>query len=120
MKGSMAVASILKQEGVDCLFCFPINGVIDAGAELGIRPIMARTERAVLGMADGYSRATNGRRIGVCAVQYGPGTENSFGALAQAYSDSSPILFLPGGVPEPRTGVRPNFDAVLNFQHVSK
>jgi len=120
MKGAMAVASILKQEGVECLFCFPINGVIDAAAELGIRPIMARTERAVLGMADGYSRVTNGRRIGVCTVQYGPGTENSFGGLAQAYSDSSPILFLPGGVPESRTGVQPNFDAVLNFQHVAK
>ena len=76
MNAAKAVAGILKREGVECLFCFPINQVIDAGAELGIRPIMARTERAVLGMADGYSRATNGRRIGVCAVQYGPGTEN--------------------------------------------
>ncbi len=120
MKGAAAVARILKHEGVECLFCFPINQVIDAGAELGIRPIMARTERAVIGMADGFSRATNGRRIGVCAVQYGPGTENSFGGLAQAYSDSTPLLFLPGGVPEARTGVRPNFDAVLNFQHVAK
>lgn len=120
MNAAKAVASILKREGVECLFCFPINQVIDAGAELGIRPIMARTERAVLGMADGYSRATNGRRIGVCAVQYGPGTENSFGGLAQAYSDSTPILLLPGGAPEPRTGVQPGFDAVLNFQHVTK
>src|SRR5512134_3365239 len=60
MKGAAAVARILKQEGVECLFCFPINQVIDAGAEFGIRPIMARTERAVMGMADGYSRATNG------------------------------------------------------------
>ena len=120
MKAAKAVASILKQEGVECLFCFPINQVIDASAELGIRPIMARTERAVLGMADGYTRATNGRRIGVCTVQYGPGTENSFGGLAQAYSDSTPILFLPGGTPEPRTGVQPGFDAVMNFQHVTK
>jgi len=120
MKGAAAVARVLKQEGVECLFCFPINQVIDAAAEVGIRPIMARTERGVLGMADGYSRATNGRRIGVCTVQYGPGTENSFGGLAQAYSDSTPILFLPGGTPEPRTGVQPAFDAVLNFQHVTK
>ena len=120
MKAAKAVASILKQEGVECLFCFPINQVIDAAAEVGIRPIMARTERAVIGMADGYARATNGRRVGVCTVQYGPGTENAFGGLAQAYSDSTPLLFLPGGVPEARTGVRPNFDAVLNFQQVTK
>lgn len=120
MNGAAAVASILKQEGTELLFCFPINQVIDACAEVGIRPIMARTERGVIGMADGYSRVTNGRKIGVCAVQYGPGTENAFGGLAQAYSDSTPLLFLPGGVPEPRTGVKPNFDAVLNFQQVTK
>ena len=120
MKAAAAVAGILKQEGVQCLFCFPINQVIDAAAELGIRPVMARTERAVVGMADGYARVTNGRKIGVCTMQYGPGTENAFGGIAQAYSDSTPILCLPGGVPETRTGVRPNFDAVLNFQHITK
>jgi uncharacterized protein len=120
MKGAAAVAGILKQEGVECLFCFPIHQIIDTCAELGIRPVMARTERAVVGMADGYARATNGRRIGVCTMQYGPGTENAFGGIAQAYSDSTPILCLPGGVPEARTGVRPNFEAVLNFQQVSK
>jgi len=120
MKASAAVARILKQEGVEHLFCFPINPMIDACAEVGIRPIMARTERGVIGMADGYTRVTGGRRIGVCAVQYGPGSENAFGGLAQAYSDSTPLLFLPGGVPEGRTGVRPNFEAVLNFQQITK
>ncbi len=120
MKAAAAVARILKQEGVEHLFCFPIHQVIDACAELGIRPIMARTERTVVGMADGYTRVTNGRKIGVCTMQYGPGTENAFGGIAQAFSDSTPILCLPGGAPETRTGVRPNFDAVLNFQHITK
>jgi acetolactate synthase-1/2/3 large subunit len=120
MKASAVVARILKQEGVEHLFCFPINQVIDACAEVGIRPIMARTERGVIGMADGYTRVTNGKRIGVCTMQYGPGTENAFGGIAQAYSDSTPILCLPGGVPESRTAVRPNFDAVLNFQQITK
>jgi len=120
LKGAAAVARILQQEGVEQLFCFPVNPVIDTAAQLGIRPIMARSERTVIGMADGFSRATNGRRVGVCAVQNGPGTENSFGGIAQAYSDSSPILFLPGGMPETRTGVKPNFEAVLSFQQVTK
>lgn len=120
MKASAAVAKILQQEGVEHLFCFPIQQVIDACAAIGIRPIMARTERTVVGMADGYARVTNGRKIGVCTMQYGPGTENAFGGIAQAYSDSTPILCLPGGVPETRTGVRPGFDAVLNFQHITK
>ncbi|MGE5618288.1 MAG: thiamine pyrophosphate-requiring protein [Sphingomonadaceae bacterium] len=120
MKGAAAVAHILQREGTEQLFCFPVNPVIDTAAQLGIRPIMARSERAVIGMADGFSRVTNGRRIGVCAVQYGPGTENSFGGIAQAYSDSTPLLFLPGGVPESRAGVKPNFEAVSAYQSVTK
>lgn len=114
------MARILKLEGTQYLFCYPINPLIDAATAQGIRPIIARTERAVVGMADGYARASRGQGVGVCAVQYGPGTENSFGALAQAYSDSSPVLFLPGGVAESRTDVRPNFEAVRNLQHITK
>ena len=120
MKGSSAVASILKQEGVQHLFSFPINPVIDAAAVLGIQPIVARTERTVVGMADGYTRVTNGRRLGVCVSQFGPGVENAFGGVAQAYSDSSPILFMPAGVPQRRLGSEPTFDAVRNYQYVTK
>jgi thiamine pyrophosphate-dependent acetolactate synthase large subunit-like protein len=120
LKGSAAIASILKREGVECLFCFPVNGVIDAAAEQGIRPIMARHERTVVGMADGYSRATNGRKIGVCATQYGPGAENAFGGVAQAFSDNTPILFLPGGVYQNKLGSEPGFDALLSYQKVTK
>ena len=60
-------------------------------------PIVARTERTLVNMADGYSRATNGRRIGVAAVQHGPGAENAYAGVAQAFADGSPLLFLPGG-----------------------
>ena len=93
------IADIFKREGVDHLFCFPVNPLIDAAAEAGIRPIMACTERSVIGMADGYTRVNNGRRIGVCAVQMGPGIENTLGGIAQAYADSTPIFCLPGGPP---------------------
>src|SRR5205807_3783169 len=97
MKAAAAMAHILKAEGTEYLFCFPINALIDECARLGIRPIVARTERTLLNMADGYSRAGNGRRLGVAAVQHGPGTENAYAGVAQAYADGSPILFLPGG-----------------------
>ncbi len=120
MKGSSVVARILKQEGVDHLFCFPVNPLIDAAAELGIRPIMACTERTVVGMADAYSRVNNGKRIGVCAVQMGPGIENTFGGVAQTYADSSPVLVFPGGPPQSRLYSLPNFDPVPNYQHVTK
>lgn len=120
MKGANAIASILKAEGTEVLFCFPVNHIIDAAAEVGIRPIMARTERTVIGMADAYSRVTNGRKIGVCAVQHGPGTENTFGGVAQAFADNSPILVLPGGEPEHKLSVRPNFEAVGNYRAITK
>ena len=120
MKGSSAIAHILKKEGVDQLFCFPVNPLIDAAAQLGIRPIMACTERTVVGMADGYTRVNNGKRIGVCAVQQGPGVENTFGGVAQAFSDSSPVLIFPGGPPQSRQASLPTFDPLPSFQHVAK
>src|SRR3954454_22563686 len=97
MKAAAAVASILKAEGTEFLFCFPVNALIDEAARVGIRPIVARTERTLVNMADGYSRATNGRRIGVAAVQHGPGAENAYAGVGQAFADGSPLLFLPGG-----------------------
>lgn len=120
MKGKTALANILKKEGVEYLFCFPANALIDAAAEVSIRPIMARTERVAVNIADGYSRVTNGTRIGVVAVQHGPGIENAFSGIAQAYSDASPILVLPGAFARERLGVPPNFQAIYNYRGVTK
>ncbi|MAG36044.1 MAG: hypothetical protein CL878_07360 [Dehalococcoidia bacterium] len=120
MNGWEALADILRREGVDYLFCFPSNPLIDAAAQAGIRPILARTERTVIGMADGYSRHTNGELIGVCCVQAGPGTENMFSGVAQAYGDSVPILVLPGQAGRNRIAVAPNFEAVPNYGGVTK
>ncbi|MBI4594037.1 MAG: hypothetical protein HY728_07455, partial [Candidatus Rokubacteria bacterium] len=75
MQAKTAIAKILKQEGVEHLTCFPNNAIIEAGAVEGIRPVCARTERVAVNIADGFSRVSSGRKIGVCAVQYGPGSE---------------------------------------------
>src|SRR5437763_8260574 len=107
MKAAAAVASVLKAEGTEFLFCFPVNALIDECARVGIRPIVARTERTLVNMADGYSRASNGRRIGVAAVQHGPGAENAYPGVAQAFADGSPVLFLPGGNPAARADTPP-------------
>jgi thiamine pyrophosphate-dependent acetolactate synthase large subunit-like protein len=120
MKGKEAIVNILKLEGVEFLSCFPYNPLIDAAAEAGIRPIVARTERTAVNMADGFSRISNGRRTGVCAMQSGPGIENAFGGVAQAYADSVPILLLPGHAGRHRLGLPPDFDAVQNYQGVTK
>ncbi len=120
MRGATAIAKILKTEGVEFLSCFPHNEIIDTAAAEEIRPILARTERVAINIADGYSRVTNGRGIGVAAVQDGPGIENAFGAVAQAYGDNTPILLLPGGYERNRLGIAPNFQAAHNFQHITK
>ena len=81
---------------MDVVFCFPNNILIDACAAAGIRPIISRMERTAVNMADAYSRVNNGNKNGVCIVQGGPGIENAFSGVAQAYADSSPLLMIPG------------------------
>ena len=120
MQAIDAVAQILKTEGVENLFCFPANSLIDACAKVGIRPIMARTERTLINMADGFSRISNGDRLGVACVQAGPGSENAFGGVAQAFSDSVPILMLPGGVARRSHGIPTHFEAVPNYGGITK
>src|SRR6185436_15226963 len=109
MNTAAAIATILKAEGVEYLFCFPVNALIDECARVGIRTIVARTERTLVNMADGCSRISNGRRIGVAAVQHGPGSENAYAGVAQAFADGSPLLFLPGGYAAARCDIPPNF-----------
>jgi thiamine pyrophosphate-dependent acetolactate synthase large subunit-like protein len=120
MKGATAVADILKREGTEILIGYPVNPIIEAAAVADIRTIMVRQERTGLHMADGFSRVSSGKRVGVFAMQHGPGTENAFGGVAQAYGDSVPIVVLPGGYPRRLTNIPPNFNAALNFRHIAK
>ncbi len=68
------------------------------------------------------SRSANDHDAPRCASrgQFGPGTENAFGGVAQAYGESVPIVVLPTGYPRALMNVPPNFNAFLNFQHVTK
>jgi acetolactate synthase-1/2/3 large subunit len=120
MKGAAVVAQILKREGVEFVIGYPVNHVLEAAAEVDIRPIIVRQERTGLHMADAVSRVTSGERIGVFCMQHGPGTENAFGGVAQAYGDSVPIVVLPGGYPRRLLNIPPNFSSFLNYQHVTK
>lgn len=120
MRGNEAIARILKKEGVEYLFAFPANALIDACAAEGIRPIIARTERTLVNMADGYTRTHGARRFGVCAVQAGPGAENAFAGVAQAFSDSTPILLLPGGARRARRGVPYAFSSSEQYRGITK
>ena len=115
-----AISEILKREGIEYLSCFPTTPVIEAAAAAGIRPIVCRQERVGVGIADGYSRVTDGDVPGVFAMQYGPGAENAYPGVATAYSDSTPILLLPLGEPRERQGIAPHFNSVPNYAGVTK
>ena len=115
MRGCEVIARILKLEGVEQVFCFPYTPILDALAEEGIRPIVARQERVAENMADGYSRASNGRKLGVVTVQASAGAENAFAGIAHASTDSSPLLVLPGHPGRAFAGVPPTFDAVKHY-----
>jgi acetolactate synthase-1/2/3 large subunit len=120
MKVIDAIAEIMKREGVQFLSCYPTTPIIESCAAAGIRPYLCRQERVGAGIADGYSRVTNGKPIGVFAMQYGPGAENAFPGVATAYSDSTPILVLPLGHPTDRAQVFPLFSSARTYASVTK
>ena len=120
MKTGPAVAEILKREGVEYLFAYPVNHLIEHCAALDIRPIIVRQERIGLHMADAMSRLTKGRKMGVFCMQSGPGSENAYGGVAQAYGESVPLLVIPAGYPRRIAHVPPNFNSTLTMAHVAK
>ena len=60
MKAGEAIAEILKREGVEIIFGYPVNHILELAARAGIRPIIVRQERIGLHMADAMSRLTSG------------------------------------------------------------
>src|SRR3984957_18653957 len=103
-------------------FCPAIRAIplIEASAALDIRPILCRQERVGVGIADGYSRIKRGKRNGVFAAQAGPGIENAFPGIAQAYSENVPLLIVSGGLPLAKQYVRPTFRAADVYRAVTK
>ncbi|WP_423751011.1 thiamine pyrophosphate-requiring protein [Salinirarus marinus] len=117
-----AVANILVEEGVDYVFGFPSNPIFDTGIleEVGIQKIIVRQERTGAHMADAIGRVTAGDEVGVFACQHGPGTENAFGGVAQAYGESAPLVAFPAGYDQKNNDTDPKFNSLVNYQHVTK
>ena len=127
MKGYQAIVNILKAEGVSCISLFPGTGgagteghIINYLPEVGIRPILVRSERVAVNVADGYTRVSG--RTGVALISMGVGEENAYSGVSQAYSDMVPLLILAGGSPLRRVGTRPtqDFDAVSIYGRITK
>ena len=120
MSVSATIAEILKREGISVIFGYPRNRVLEQAAAKDIRTIIVRQERTGVHMADALSRLTRGEQIGVFAMQHGPGAENSFGGVAQAYAESVPVLVLPQGYSLRTAHINPNFNSTVAMGHVSK
>jgi len=120
MKVGEAIAEILKREGVEIIAGYPVNHVLEYAARADIRPVIVRQERIGLHIADAISRMTSGRTIGVFAMQHGPGSENAYGGVAQAFGESVPILVLPMGYPRRLAHVAPNFNSTVSMRSVAK
>ncbi len=120
MKTGEAIVEILKREGVEIIFGYPVNHLLEEAAKVGIRPVICRQERIGLHMADAYSRLSSGDKIGVFVMQHGPGAENAFGGVAQAFGESVPILVMPMGYARKLAHVQPNFSSILNMKHITK
>lgn len=99
-RGAQLLAAALRAEGVDCLFGYPgganleIFDVLDA---FGIRCYRTEHEQGAVHAAQGYARASG--QVGVCLATSGPGACNLVTGLADANSDSTPVVAITGNVP---------------------
>src|SRR5271165_3942695 len=89
------VISCLEAEGVEYMFGIPGEEnirLVDATAGNRIRFILVRHEQAASFMADIYGRLTG--KAGVCAATLGPGAINLLLGVADAQTDSVPLVAL--------------------------
>ena len=122
IKAANGVARILKAEGVPWVSCYPTSHVNNALGEEGVRILMMGEERFAVAVADAYSRVTCGRQIGVCTVMANlnaAGIQMAFGAIAQAWEDSSPLLVIAEGVGQ-GASQHTHFDMAQAFRPVTK
>ena len=116
------IARILKKEGIEWVSTFPVCRVNNSLGEENIPMIMMRDDRYAVALADGYSRVTAGKEIGVCTVQGGvnaAGIQVAYAGLAQAYEDNSPVLCITDGVPI-GSSENSQFDVTSSLKSVTK
>ncbi len=122
VKAAQGLARILKSEGVPWVACYPTNHVNNALGEEDVPILMMREERYAVAVADAFSRVTGGKQVGVCTIMGGlnaAGIQLAYGAVAQAFEDSSPVLVITAGVPQGSSG-HTHYDMVRGFQSVTK
>ena len=101
LKGAEVFVHALAAVGVDVLFGYPGGAnleIFDVLDKAGIRCIRTEHEQGAAHGAEGFARATG--RVGVCLATSGPGATNLVTGIADAYSDSIPIVAITGQVPQ--------------------
>jgi acetolactate synthase-1/2/3 large subunit len=122
IKATNGVARILKAEGIPWVSCYPTSPVNNALGEEGVPIMMMGEERFAVAVADAFSRVTCGKQIGVCTVMAGlnaAGIQMAYGAIGQAWEDSSPLLVMAEGV-GPGATRHTHFDMAGAFKSVTK
>ena len=98
--GSDLVLETLHDLGIDTIFGYPGGAVLPLYDAIynfkGIRHILGRHEQGCLHEAEGYAKSTG--RLGVAVVTSGPGATNAITGIADAMSDSVPLLVFTGQV----------------------
>ena len=98
--GSDLVLETLRDLGTDTIFGYPGGAVLPLYDAIynfkGIRHILGRHEQGCLHEAEGYAKSTG--KLGVAVVTSGPGATNAITGIADAMSDSVPLLVFTGQV----------------------
>ena len=99
--GSKLLLESIAAQGVDVIFGYPGGAIMPVYDELPnypqLRHILCRHEQGCGMAAIGYARATG--KVGTAFATSGPGATNLITAIADAYLDSVPVVFVTGQVP---------------------
>ena len=107
LNGAAILIECLIEQEVGTVFGFPGGAVLPIYDELykrsdRINHVLTAHEQHAGHAADGYARASG--KTGVCIATSGPGATNLVTAIATAYMDSSPVVFVTGNVPQSLMG----------------
>lgn len=103
--GAQVLVDSLQEKGVEMIFGYPGGAVLplyDQLYDAAIPNILTRHEQGAIHAAEGYAKATG--NVGVVLVTSGPGATNVVTGIADAMSDSVPLVVITGQVAVPGIG----------------
>lgn len=124
LTGGDLLARTLREAGVTQAFALHgghLEALLKGCVENNIALLDFRHEAAAGHAADAYARATC--QLGVCIVTAGPGIANAVPAVANAFLDAVPMLFLIGAPPLREAETNPlqgGFDQIAMLTPITK